>query len=120
MTATADLPNIQLSFDLGDLDPLLDRLAHGESLLRVCRDLRLDIRGVLRLAEEDPAFAARLGDARDRGLDILRERREQVGGDVFQTLGWIIRRRLGLDRLSRRRASVAGSPLHEDASRPRG
>ncbi|HLZ78065.1 MAG TPA: hypothetical protein VKQ09_01895 [Sphingomonas sp.] len=95
MTDNADATNIQLSFDLGDLDPLLERLAHGESLLRVCRDLRLNFRGLLRLADDDPAFAMRLGRARERGMDILRERREQVGDDVFQTLGWIVRRRLG-------------------------
>ena len=95
MTDTTDATQIQLSFDLGDLDPLLERLANGESLLRVCRDLRLNFRGLLRLAEDDPAFALRLGRARERGMDILRERREQVGEDMFQTLGWIVRRRLG-------------------------
>jgi len=98
MTETAPVTKIQLSFDLGDLDPLLDRIADGESLLRVCRDMRMNFKGLLRLADDDPDFAARLDQARERGLDLLRERREQIDGDVFQTLSWIIRRRLGGSR----------------------
>lgn len=96
MTETADVPNIQLSLDLGDLDPLLERIAGGESLLRVCRDFRMSFKGFLRLADHDPAFAIRLERARERGLDILRERREQIDEDVLQTLSWIVRRRLGI------------------------
>ncbi len=95
MTDNADATNIQLSLDLGDLDPLLERIAGGESLLRVCRDLRMNFRGLLRIADEDPAFAVRLERARERGMDILRERREQIGEDVFSTLSWIVRRRMG-------------------------
>ncbi len=95
MTDNADATNIQLSFDLGDLDPLLERIAGGESLLRVCRDLRMNFGGLLRIADEDPAFALRLERARERGMDILRERREQIGEDVLSTLSWIVRRRMG-------------------------
>ncbi|MGN6124284.1 MAG: hypothetical protein ACTHOJ_15180 [Sphingomonas oligoaromativorans] len=95
MTENADVPNIQLSFDLGDLDPLLERIAGGESLLRVCRDCRMSFKGFLRLADQDPAFAARLERARERGMDILRERREQIDGDALNALSWIVRRRLG-------------------------
>jgi len=96
MPQTADPSYIQLNFDLGDLDPLLDRIAGGESLLRVCRDFRMSFKGLLRLAEDDPAFAARLERARERGMDILHERREQVDGDALKTLSWIIGRRLGI------------------------
>jgi hypothetical protein len=96
MTENADVQNIQLSLDLGDLDPLLERIAGGESLLRVCRDFRMNFKGFLRLADEDPAFAARLEQARERGMDLLRERREQIDEDVFKTLSWIVRRRLGV------------------------
>ncbi|WP_019833228.1 hypothetical protein [Sphingomonas sp. PR090111-T3T-6A] len=95
MTENADLSNIQLSLDLGDLDPLLERIAGGESLLRVCRDFRMSFKGFLRLADDDPAFAARLEQARERGMDVLRERREEIDGDVLKTLSWIVRRRLG-------------------------
>ena len=101
MTENDAVTNIQLSFDLGDFDALLDRLAGGESLLRVCRDLRLNFHGLLRLADHDPAFADRLDHARERGLDILRERREQIGEDLVATLGWIIRRRLGVSNRPR-------------------
>lgn|ERR1700754_87168 len=95
MTENADVPNIQLSLDLGDLDPLLERIAGGESLLRVCRDFGISFKGFLRLADDDPAFAERLESARERGMDILREHREQIDQDVFKTLSWIVRRRLG-------------------------
>ncbi len=96
MTDNAGATNIQLSFDLGDLDPLLERLAKGESLLRVCRHLRMNFNGLLQLADDDPAFAIRLAHARELGMAMLRERREQVGEDVFGALGWIVRRRLGM------------------------
>lgn len=95
MTEHADARHIQLSFDLGDFDPLLERLARGESLLRVCRALRMDFRGLLRIADGDPKLAIRLEAAQERGMDLLRERREMLDEDMLETLRWAVKRRMG-------------------------
>ena len=72
-------PRVTQGFDLAVADEIVDRMVHGESLVKICADAHLPHRvTIYRWMDAEPAFAARCARAREALADYLVDQIEQM------------------------------------------
>lgn len=78
---------------------ICDRLSEGESLLKICRSLKINHSTVFRWVWSNPEFADMYNLARQNQADYYNERIRQISDDVLEGKTNVNAARLAIDAL---------------------